>query len=252
MFFLTSDLKRVILVGNSVINNNVRKSIYKCFGRRPSKEFPRNIRIYSTLPKEGQYKSVRPDLASRNKSAAIYLTAFGVIVVGVAFAAVPLYSLFCSTYGVGGTVKHGLGEVLSSMSPLEDRIFEIEFQADANCAKIWKFKPETERIQVKAGETALAFYTAKNPTDKTVIGVSTYNVLPFKAGPYFNKIQCFCFEEQMLNPGEEVSLPVFFYIDPEIDDDPALEFVNKITLCYTFFEAKPNIPMPGFIKKAVL
>lgn len=103
-------------------------------------------------------------------------------------------------------------------------------------------------FQVFPGETALAFYTAKNPTNKPVIGISTYNVIPFEAGAYFNKIQCFCFEEQQLNPNEEVDMPVFFYIDPEICEDPKLEFLEDIILSYTFFEAKEglNLVMPSY------
>ncbi|XP_044245256.1 cytochrome c oxidase assembly protein COX11, mitochondrial isoform X2 [Ursus arctos] len=102
--------------------------------------------------------------------------------------------------------------------------------------------------QVVPGETALAFYKAKNPTDKPVIGISTYNVVPFEAGQYFNKIQCFCFEEQRLNPQEEVDMPVFFYIDPEFAEDPRMVNVDLITLSYTFFEAKEGqqLPVPGY------
>ncbi|NXT82692.1 COX11 protein, partial [Zapornia atra] len=101
---------------------------------------------------------------------------------------------------------------------------------------------------VVPGETALAFYKAKNPTDKPIIGISTYNVIPFEAGQYFNKIQCFCFEEQWLNPQEEVDMPVFFYIDPEFVEDPKMAKVDLITLSYTFFEAKEGqkLPLPGF------
>jgi len=114
----------------------------------------------------------------------------------------------------------------------------------------WNFKPQQYEIKVMPGETALAFYTAKNPTDKAVTGISTYNVVPFEAGAYFNKIQCFCFEEQQLNPHEEVDMPVFFYIDPEFTADPRMEFVDTITLSYTFFESKDglNIPMPSYAK----
>jgi len=98
-------------------------------------------------------------------------------------------------------------------------------------------------LQIYPGETALAFYRAENRTDRPIDGISTYNVIPFEAGQYFNKIQCFCFEEQRLNPGETVELPVFFYIDPEFAEDPRMEDVDKILLSYTFFEAKevPNL-----------
>lgn len=97
----------------------------------------------------------------------------------------------------------------------------------------------------------MAFYTARNPTDTPVTGISTYNVIPFEAGQYFNKIQCFCFEEQLLNPHEQVDMPVFFYIDPEFTEDPKMEFIDTVTLSYTFFEAKEglNLPVPSFVRQ---
>lgn len=100
-------------------------------------------------------------------------------------------------------------------------------------------------FQVRPGETALAFYTATNPTDRPVVGISSYNIQPFDAAYYFNKIQCFCFEEQLLLPGEEVDLPVFFYIDPDYANDPALEYCNNVLLNYTFFEAKKGLKLPS-------
>jgi len=94
------------------------------------------------------------------------------------------------------------------------------------------------------------FTLQKNPTEHSIVGISTYNIIPFKAGLYFNKIQCFCFEEQWLNPNEEVDLPVFFYIDPDFDDDPDLAGIKEISLSYTFFRAKDgqDIPLPGFMQ----
>ena len=100
------------------------------------------------------------------------------------------------------------------MEPQKDRQLTIRFNADTAATMQWNFRPQQPIIKVYPGETALAFYTARNPTDKPIDGISTYNVIPFEAGPYFNKIQCFCFEEQRLNPHEEVDMPVFFYIDP--------------------------------------
>uniref|UniRef100_A0A0B7A4R8 Cytochrome c oxidase assembly protein COX11, mitochondrial n=1 Tax=Arion vulgaris TaxID=1028688 RepID=A0A0B7A4R8_9EUPU len=110
------------------------------------------------------------------------------------------------------------------------------------------FRPQQTEVTVYPGETALAFYTAKNPTDKPIIGISTYNILPYDAGQYFNKIQCFCFEEQRLNPNEQVDMPVFFYIDPEFAEDPKLQNTSTITLSYTFFEAHEGLqlPLPGY------
>uniref|UniRef100_A0A182MFD7 Cytochrome c oxidase assembly protein COX11, mitochondrial n=1 Tax=Anopheles culicifacies TaxID=139723 RepID=A0A182MFD7_9DIPT len=137
------------------------------------------------------------------------------------------------------------------MQKVKDRVLKIKFNADIGASMRWNFKPQQTEIKVVPGETALAFYSAKNPTDHPVVGISTYNVIPFEAGAYFNKIQCFCFEEQQLNPHEEVDLPVFFYIDPEFIEDPKMELVDSITLSYTFFESKDgvNIQMPVYAKQ---
>jgi len=121
----------------------------------------------------------------------------------------------------------------------------VKFNADIAATMRWNFRPQQSEVRLYAGETALAFYTAKNPTEKPIDGISTYNVVPFEAGQYFNKIQCFCFEEQRLNPGEEVDMPVFFYIDPEFLDDPNLEKDDIITLSYTFFESRPGLVLPN-------
>jgi cytochrome c oxidase assembly protein subunit 11 len=102
----------------------------------------------------------------------------------------------------------------------------------------WNFRPQQSHVYVYPGETALVFYTAQNPTDRDIIGISTYNVVPMKTGSYFNKIQCFCFEEQKLKAGEHIDMPVFFFIDPEFLDDPQMQDVSEITLSYTFFQAK--------------
>ncbi|KAK1881521.1 Cytochrome c oxidase assembly protein COX11 mitochondrial [Dissostichus eleginoides] len=151
--------------------------------------------------------------------------------------------------GLGGaaTAGHDTDQV-ETMEPVKERILKITFNADTHSSMQWNFRPQQSEIYVVPGETALAFYRAKNPTNKHIIGISTYNVVPFDAGQYFNKIQCFCFEEQRLNPHEEVDMPVFFYIDPEFDEDPRMARVDTITLSYTFFEAKEGqkIPLPGY------
>ncbi|KAK5642362.1 hypothetical protein RI129_008529 [Pyrocoelia pectoralis] len=189
--------------------------------------------------------------ALRSKSTLYYVTAAGILVVGFSYAAVPLYSMFCQAYGYGGTISTGHDNTkVVSMSPVKHKPIKIKFNADTVSSMRWNFKPQQLAIQVVPGETALAFYTAQNPTDVPVTGISTYNVVPFEAGQYFNKIQCFCFEEQQLNPHEQVDMPVFFYIDPEFAQDPAMEYVREITLSYTFFEAKEGLqlPLPAFIK----
>ncbi|XP_056642534.1 cytochrome c oxidase assembly protein COX11, mitochondrial [Diorhabda sublineata] len=185
------------------------------------------------------------------RSTLYYVTAAGIVTVGLSYAAVPLYRLFCQAYSYGGTVALGHdANKVENMSAVKNKLIKIKFNADTAASMRWNFKPQQTEIMVFPGETALAFYTAMNPTDKPVIGISTYNVVPFEAGQYFNKIQCFCFEEQMLNPHEQVDMPVFFYIDPEITEDPYMEFVNEITLSYTFFEAKEGLqlPLPTFVK----
>ena len=168
------------------------------------------------------------------------------------FIRIQFYRVFCQTSGYGGTVQEGHdAEKVSDMNADESRVIKIKFAADTAAAMRWNFRPQQSEIVVHPGETALAFYTAKNPTSKPIDGISTYNVIPFEAGQYFNKIQCFCFEEQRLNPDEEVDMPVFFYIDPEFADDPFMERVDTIILSYTFFESKPGMQLPSpFVKRS--
>jgi len=176
-----------------------------------------------------------------------YVFALAVATAGAAYAAVPLYRVFCQQTGYGGTtqdLREDSAEKVRAMKPSKDRRIMIEFNADTAAAMRWNFRPQQSDITVAPGETALAFYTATNPTDTPIDGISTYNVIPFEAGAYFNKIQCFCFEEQRLNPHEQVDMPVFFYIDPEFAEDPALIYHDKITLSYTFFESKPGLELP--------
>lgn len=146
----------------------------------------------------------------RIRSTIYYAAGATILTVGLSYAAVPLYRMFCSSFSYGGTtgVQHD-GSKVEAMEIVPDRIIRIKFNADLGASMRWNFKPQQQEIRVAPGETALAFYKAKNPTDLPVIGVSTYNVIPFEAGAYFNKIQCFCFEEQQLNPHEEVSSTYF-------------------------------------------
>jgi len=204
----------------------------------------------SSSPRLSQALSEAAQRKRDNISSIMYVTSAGIVMVGVSYASVPLYKVFCQATGAGGTVITGHNtEQVSYMRRVEDTVLDIHFNADTHSSMMWNFKPQQPNVTVRPGETALAFYKAKNPLDVPVIGISTYNVVPFEVAPYFNKIQCFCFEEQRLNPGEEVDLPVFFYIDPEFCEDPALEEVTDITLSYTFFEAKDGfqIPLPGYI-----
>merc|ERR1711871_449667 len=171
--------------------------------------------------------------------------------VGVTYISVPLYQLFCQATGFGGTTKksHSIEEVVAKTSkqPSENanmRELTIHFNADVSEHLNWKFTPSQNFVRVIPGETALAFYKAKNCSGKDVIGISTYNVTPPQAGNYFNKIQCFCFEEQMLRKDEEIDMPVFFFIDPEFAEDPKMDGVNHITLSYTFFASSDQSISP--------
>lgn len=215
---------------------------------QPNKdEKPRKNRIVF----EKAFEPVSDELRAKNINTLYYLSAFTVLVGGFTYLSVLLYRLYCQTTGKGGqAIVEELGEKIASMKSVENRKITVNFNADLNSSIMWNFKPQQPFIKVVPGETALAFYTATNPTDKPITGIATYNVVPYEAGKYFNKIQCFCFEEQQLNPHEEVDMPVFFYLDPEYAEDPFLEKIHDIVLSYTFFEAKEGmqLPLPGFFK----
>jgi len=150
----------------------------------------------------------------------------------MSFAAVPLYDWFCRVTGYGGTpllADAGSSEVL-------DQTIKIRFDASLARGMEWSFKPEVREMEIRIGETGLAFYEAHNPTDKPIAGQASYNVFPYSAGGYFTKIACFCFEEQVLEPGETVQMPVSFYVDPEIVTDVEAKYARTITLSYTFYE----------------
>jgi len=116
----------------------------------------------------------------------------------------------------------------------------VTFSSSVSDVLDWKFTPQQREVRVLPGETALAFYTATNSSKEDIIGVATYSVTPGQVAPYFSKIQCFCFEEQKLNAGETVDMPVFFFIDPDICDDPAMKGIDTVTLSYTFFSMWPS------------
>ena len=179
-------------------------------------------------------------------SGGLYLAALAIGMVGVTYASVPLYRMFCQATGFGGTTRRRtLEDKLSEQSALPESVktaaanreVVISFNADVAEGMPWRFVPTQKSVKVKPGETTLAFFTAKNRSDGDITGVATYNVQPNKAGSHFNKVQCFCFEEQRLRAGEEVDMPVFFYLDPEFASDPAMVDVNDVMLSYTFFRS---------------
>eukprot|EP00457_Paulinella_chromatophora_P012651 gb/GEZN01012879.1/.p1 GENE.gb/GEZN01012879.1/~~gb/GEZN01012879.1/.p1 ORF type:complete len:263 (-),score=26.77 gb/GEZN01012879.1/:200-988(-) len=167
---------------------------------------------------------------------AAYLVAAAVLMGGVSYASVPLYRMFCQATGYGGTVSRSSAEELRNATP--GREVDVTFESQVSVDMQWKFTPCQRNITVRTGESVLTFFKAKNLTDKPMVGVATYNVLPFDVGKYFHKIQCFCFDEQRLRPQEELELPVFFYLDPAMDSDPRLKRINHVTLSYTFFPSK--------------
>lgn len=158
----------------------------------------------------------------------------GVVVLmgGLAWASVPFYTWFCQVTGFGG--QPGVSEV--APDEILDQTINIRFDASLERDMPWTFRPVERTMEVRIGETGLAFYEAHNPTDKPIAGSAAYNVFPYEAGAFFSKIQCFCFEEQVLEPGETVQMPVTFYVDPEIATDRDGKFVHSITLSYTFYE----------------
>ncbi len=158
----------------------------------------------------------------------------GVVVLmgGLAWASVPFYDWFCRVTGFGGAT----GVAATAPEDILDQTVTVRFDASKAKGMPWEFTPVEREMTVRIGETGLAFYEAYNPTDKPVAGQASYNVTPYAAGGYFQKIACFCFEEQVLQPGERVEMPVTFFVDPEIVEDPESKYVHTITLSYTFYE----------------
>ena len=174
-----------------------------------------------------------------NKNAAIILIAIVMGMLALSFASVPIYRIFCQKTGYGGTPKLAL----QGCDRVIDREITVRFNADVHRDLPWDFKPLQIDTKVKVGETGLAFYQVRNRTSKPFVGIAIYNVTPDKAAQYFNKIHCFCFEEQEIAAHEVADMPVQFFIDPEIANDKNCNDIKTITLSYTFFSAKdPNIP----------
>lgn len=155
-----------------------------------------------------------------------------VVMMGLAWASVPFYDWFCRVTGFGGVPQ----QVASAGDEILDKTIKIRFDGTLNSGLAWEFKPVEREMELRIGETGLAFYEAHNPTSRAIAGQASYNVTPYSAGAFFDKIDCFCFTEQVLAPGETVQMPVSFYVDPEIVNDRDGKFVHTITLSYTFYE----------------
>ncbi len=171
---------------------------------------------------------------SSHRITALALSGVILGMVGLTAASVPLYRLFCQVTGYGGTTQIA-GEVLPEAL---DQMIQVRFDASVGDGLPWRFQPVEREVSVRIGEENLAFYQASNNGDRPIVGSATFNVTPHKAGPYFSKIACFCFTEQVLQPGETVDMPVSFFVDPAILDDASTKELPAITLSYTFFMLK--------------
>jgi cytochrome c oxidase assembly protein subunit 11 len=181
----------------------------------------------------------QPDAADKAKrrnrliGAICALSALGMV--GAAYAAVPLYRLFCQVTGFDGTVR----KAEAPPGAILDRKMLVRF--DANVRQLpWEFETEQVKQEIRIGETGLAFFKVTNNGDKPLTGMASYNVVPERAGPHFRKIECFCFEAQTIQPGATVEYPVAYFVDPELVSDPDAKGVQEITLSYTFFPAKKD------------
>lgn len=178
----------------------------------------------------------RPDKARALRRTVLPLVLIVGGMTGLAYAAVPLYDMFCRVTGYGGTTQRadaGADRVL-------DKTITIRFDASISPKLDWTFKPAQSSMKVRIGESALAIYEASNSTGEALTGTATYNVTPAIAGYYFRKVDCFCFTEQRLKAGERTDMPVSFFVDPEIMDDPEAREIDEITLSYTFFPKKQD------------
>ncbi|KFY87309.1 hypothetical protein V498_07225 [Pseudogymnoascus sp. VKM F-4517 (FW-2822)] len=188
-------------------------------------------------------EQMRAPFAKKNTSTMFYTLSIILGTVALSYGSVPLYKMICATTGFGGqpikSAAHNTDDPSKSLRPVVGaKRIRVTFNGSVSDVLPWSFTPQQREVRVLPGETALAFYTATNKSSEDIIGVATYSVTPGQVAPHFSKIQCFCFEEQRLNAGETVDMPVFFYIDPEFVNDPNMKGIEQVTLSYTFFKAR--------------
>ncbi len=178
-------------------------------------------------------------LRHRNRKTLTVLTAVVFSMVGLAYASVPLYRIFCQVTGYGGTTQQAAAApgAPGSERMMPPRMITVRFDSSVSPTLPWRFVPAQPSVEVNVGELTLAFFTARNLSAAPVTGSAVFNVTPLKVGKYFNKIECFCFTEQTLAPGQQLDMPVSFFVDSEIMDDANTAEVKTITLSYTFFAA---------------
>lgn len=175
-----------------------------------------------------------PDDKTRaNRRVALIAGAVFVAMVGLTFAAVPLYSMFCKATGYGGTTQ----QAKAAPKTVLTRTVQVRFDTNVAPGSPLAFSPDVRAKTVRLGETALIFFRITNPTDKPVTAVATYNVVPEQTGLFFKKLECFCFQQRTFAPKETIELPVVFFVDPAIADHPDTKHVGEITLSYTYFDA---------------
>jgi cytochrome c oxidase assembly protein subunit 11 len=175
-------------------------------------------------------------LQQRNRRVAVIALAAAVAMLALGYASVPLYRLFCQVTGFGGTTQRASEEQAATVA-VSNRIMSIRFDANVERGMPWEFRPEQVTDRVTVGARDMAIYIARNTSDEPITGTATFNVEPYYVGKYFNKIQCFCFTEQRLEPNQQIRMPVLYYVDPAILDDPDAQDVQQITLSYTFHPA---------------
>jgi cytochrome c oxidase assembly protein subunit 11 len=178
----------------------------------------------------------------KNKRVALIALGAALGMLALGYAAVPLYRIFCQVTGFGGTTQRStLAEAITAEQRAKSagaRTFSIRFDANTGNDMPWAFRPRQVTDTVQVGERDMAIFEARNDSSVPITGTASFNVEPEQAGRYFNKVQCFCFTEQTLQPGQEVTMPVLFYIDPKAMEDPNMDGVEQITLSYTFHRTK--------------
>ncbi|MFK7841373.1 MAG: cytochrome c oxidase assembly protein [Sphingorhabdus sp.] len=178
----------------------------------------------------------KASLAGKNRRSGWMAASMGLGMLALGFAAVPLYEVFCRVTGYGGTTQR-VGVAQAATVKTASEVLSIRFDSNVNSALPWSFKPEQAVDRVSVGARDMAIFIATNNSDQPVVGTATFNVTPLLAGQYFNKVQCFCFTEQVLKPGETMRMPVLYYVDPAIMDDPETKDIKEITLSYTFYRS---------------
>ena len=180
-------------------------------------------------------------VARRHRNVAVTCAFVVVSMVGLSFAAVPLYRLYCQVTGYAGTTQ----KAEKSSDVVLDRAITMHFDANVAQDLAWRFEPVKRTMDIKIGETVLAFYRATNTSDEPLTGTAVFNVTPEAAGIHFNKIECFCFTEQTLEPGQTVDMPVSFFVDPAIVDDSDANYLSELTLSYTFYRKDAPVQNTG-------